>query len=278
MTATAVCFVGLPGAGKTTFLAAFWAACRAGEANAAYTITKFPHPAARKYLQKIAEAWFEARAVERNTSASWEPIELSLRSGSGSEFDLRVPDLSGEAFRDAAAERYVDQRVVDLVVDSDLILFFVNAATATVPLSLADIAPAATDDAAPDVAVEFDPRALETDVLNAELLQMLPTLTETPERPPPLAVIVSAWDRVDVLGQSPEQWLDTNQPMFAQLLHEYRRRAPTSVVGISAQGGDYGTEPSVAQKKPSERPLVVTGTQRSHDIAMPLLWFAQLGG
>jgi len=277
MTATRVCFVGLPEAGKTTFLAAFWATCRhAGNHEPTFEIVRFPGPAARRYLQEIGDAWFEGRKVGRNTSGSWEPVELTLRTPSGQELDLVVPDLSGEAFRDVAAVRQIEQRVADLVAASTLLVFFVNAATASAHMSLADFAPGAEQ--AQRLVVEFDAKELETDILNAELLQLLPMLTECSESPPPVAVVVSAWDTVDSLGVTPAQWLETNQPMFSQVLDEYARSAVVTVIGISAQGGDYDRDHGVTAKPPHDRPLVVTATARSTDIGAPFTWFARLPG
>jgi hypothetical protein len=46
--------------------------------------------------------------------------------------------------------------------------------------------------------------------------------------------------------------------------------------GISAQGGDYRTHPEVAQKAPTDRPLVVTTSSRSTDIGLPFAWFDDL--
>lgn len=275
MKGTPLCLVGLPGAGKTTFLAAFWAAVRDASEVGSCKITRWPKDA--KYLQKIANEWFEGKVVERNPSSSMEPIELDVRSTAGTEFSLRIPDLSGEAFRDAAADRQIDPHVAALVADSELLLFFVSAATATVPISLADLTIDYDEDATPDEdVVEFDAKELETDLLNGELLQLLPGLTSTPEKPPPMVVIVSAWDTVDALGLKPTEWLDKEQPMFAQLLAEYRRNAPVGVIGMSAQGADYDKDPTVNRKPPAERPLVVTDHTRSTDIAAPLAWFDDL--
>jgi energy-coupling factor transporter ATP-binding protein EcfA2 len=269
---TRLCLVGLPGAGKTTFLAAFWAAVRDSSEVGSYKITRWPKDA--RYLQKIADEWFEGKVVERNPSSSMEPIELDVQSTAGTAFSLRVPDLSGEAFRDAAADRQIDPRVAALVAECELVLFFLSAATATVPISLADLAIDDEEEAEPDEEVaDFDPDELETDVLNGELLQLLPALTPTPEAPPPMAVIVSAWDTVDRVGLTPTEWLDKEQPMFGQLLSEYRRNAPVAVIGISAQGADYDKDPTVARKPPAERPLVVTDHTRSTDITAPLAWF-----
>lgn len=274
MSETPVCLVGLPGAGKTTFLAAFWAATRDVPRPGAYSIVGFP--ADPTYLQKIADSWFDAKPVERNTTASVEPIELDLRAEGRMNLQLRVPDLNGESFRDAAAHRQIDKHVAELVGGSELILFFVNAATARTHVSLADMPPDPPSEKPPPPYEEFDPKKLESDILNAELLHLLPQLVPTPERPPPIVVVVSAWDTVDALQQPPRTWLSRQQPMFAQTLDEYARRAQVQVIGVSAQGADYESTPGVAQKPPDERPLVVDGSTRSADIGLPFAWFDDL--
>jgi len=278
MSRASLSFVGLPGAGKTTYLAAFWGSCRAATAPT-YEVLGFPSPETREYLQTIADAWFGGRKVERTASATWAPISLTLRAQLGPTLELRVPDLSGEAFRDAAAARSVDERVADLVRGSDCVMFFINAATARTPVYLSDLGHDGADDAGNEAEAEdFDPTALESDVLNAELLQLMPLLTDAPERPPPVAVIISAWDQVDRLGQPPREWLRLNQPMFSQVLDEYGRAAPTEVFGVSAQGGDYVRNPEVVERPVTERPLVVTADARGRDIAAPLAWFERTTG
>jgi hypothetical protein len=271
------CFVGLPGAGKTTYLAALWAASR-DPANGSFRVQRFPDPSTRAYLQRIADQWFAGQVVERNASGSWEPVELSLESESSREVHLRIPDLSGEAFRDLAAERTLDDRILELVRVSDVVLFFVNAATASTPVYLTDLdgePPARHAGGADDD--DFRPELLESDVLNAELLSLLPALHPTPERPAPLAVVVSAWDCAEITGMSPRDWLRNNQPMFAQVLAEYERAAPVTVIGVSAQGGDYERSPEVREADPHLRPLVVTDAGRSSDISAPLLWYETEG-
>lgn len=267
------CFVGLPGAGKTTYLAALWAASR-DPANGSYQVQKFPDPPTRAYLQRIADQWFAGQVVERNASGSWEPVELSLESGSSREVHLRIPDLSGEAFRDLAAARTLDDRILELIRASDVMLFFVNAATASTPVYLTDLDGEPPDNhAGGEADDDFRPELLESDVLNAELLSLLPALHSTPERPAPVAVVVSAWDCAEITGMSPRAWLHNNQPMFAQVLAEYERAAPVTVIGISAQGGDYERSPEVREATPHLRPLVVTDDGRSSDIGAPLLWY-----
>jgi GTPase SAR1 family protein len=268
-----ICLVGLPGAGKTTFLAAFWASARDTSKPAGYTIAAFP--ADPTYLQRIAEPWFLGRVVDHNSSASFEATELVVHAEGRTDLLLRIPDLSGETFRDAAADRELDVRIADVIRESRLILFFVNAATATTPVSLADL-DADPGDAGEGAIREFEPKELETDVLNAELLHILQDLSPMPGHPPPVVVLVSAWDVVDEQGQTPAQWLDNNQPMFAQVVAEYGRLSAVTVMGISAQGADYAAHPEIVEKPPRQRPFVVTNDGRSTDVGQPLAWFNDL--
>lgn len=276
MSETSVCLVGLPETGKTTFLAAFWGA--AGDTSprpGSYRIETLPDD--RSYLQSIVQKWMVGEPVERNATGSVSPTEFGLCADGRADLLLRVPDLSGESFRDAAADRVIDEDLANLVGGSDLILFFIRVGTASTYMSLADLAPGSEDDEGTDQYEEFDPKKLSSDILNAELLQLLPEMRHDSAAPTPVAVIVSAWDEVPVSRQDdPQKWLSKEQPMFAQVLAEYARSAPVHVFGVSAQGADYERDSEVVTRPPAERPLVVDSTMRSSDIGLPFAWFDDL--
>ncbi len=328
MSGTRIAMVGLPNAGKTTYVAAFWATARATPRPDRHTIVSFPDDPT--YLQATADAWFAGRPVDRNRSESIQPIVLSLRRKGRADLKLAIPDLSGESFRDAAADRRILPEVAEVVTECSLVLFFVSAATATTPVSLVDLPPEVEEEnedgdgedpngdhqgvgdeedsdeqhqddtehsdqedddeqasdqedheAADDPAhssEEFDSKALETDILNAELLQLIAELRDDLDAYPPVLVVVSAWDTVSDLGVTPYEWLRTNQPMFAQVVAEHGRSAAVEVMGISAQGGDYSVDPDITTVRPEERPVVVTKEATHQDIGLPFVWFEDLAG
>lgn len=302
MSSAEFCLVGLPGTGKTSFLAALWALCGdAGAAAAALTLSNFPADA--EYLQQIANPWFAGSPVDRTAVGSDKRIEIDL-AGLGGELSLRVPDLSGESFMDAVADRRLANEVAEVLSEADGIIFFVNAATATVPTALADLPPLEVHDDGPaegghvaddggpdedegppegenptkdDEPKEFDARKLETDWLHSELVQLIAEFRFDPPRAP-IIVVISAWDTVEGLGMEPEPWLRHHQPMLAQVIGELRREIDVEVCAISAQGADYKSKPEIIESPPLERTVFVRGEDRGADLTQVIVWLGQMQG
>ena len=55
----------------------------------------------------------------------------------------------------------------------------------------------------------------------------------------PLAIILSAWDRVSPPAPAPAAWLAGQMPLLEQFLGAHAQRLPHAVFGVSAQGGDF---------------------------------------
>ncbi len=93
-----------------------------------------------------------------------------------------------------------------------------------------------------------------------------------------LAIVVSAWDRVE-LGTDPAEWVKTQLPLLHQYLTVHSDTISTRCFGISAQGGDFGVQGEAEKLRatgtPSSRILVCDGQYQGSDIARPLTWLLQ---
>lgn len=268
-----VCLVGLPAAGKTSYLAALWAYVSAGPGDDTYQISGFPAQVA--YLKQLGDQWFAGQRVDRNTIGTIHHVEFALHARDRQDLAVNVPDLPGEAFKQAVTARRIDRDIVSFVLRCDLLLFFINAGDARTFNALADFP--LGDESHLDEVVAFDPEHLDSDLLNAELLQQLQFLMQDTPAAPAIAVVVSAWDLCTQSRMTPRQWLDDAQPMFSQLFDEASRLTGTAIFGVSAQGDDYSKNPTINQIPPLERPLVVTEDgSRSSNITLPFVWFDEL--
>jgi hypothetical protein len=276
-----MCLIGLPATGKTTFIAALWAFLRSGQPPDRYRVTKVPENPA--YLNAIAKAWTERAEMPRSSPGMASQIEFTIEVPSGDPVTVVLPDLPGEVFLNAIRRPSIDEEPADAVTSSDLLIVFVNGQTARTVANLGDQeTPAETSPEAPSppdgadgpnpTGTEFVIGDLDSDTLNTELLQRLVCLMRD-QPTPPIVVVVSAWDVLVGLGQTPEQWLKHEQPMTWQYIEELRRTTIIGVVGISAQGADYSDDPNIVRKSSKERAWGCDGDSNRTDIAGPLLWY-----
>jgi hypothetical protein len=284
-----IAFIGLPETGKTTFLAAFWATVRETPPLSHFTLREWPSSAT--YLQARADEWFQAKPVDRTSGDTINEVHLSLSSIAG-DVDVRIPDLSGEAFQTAVVRRRVLKPVDEILVGASGLLLFINGAQATHRLSLTNaraVLQAAgvpnadnsgargSTDGSSDV-VPFSPGLLESEVLSTELLQIVMQRrieADCNAHATRIGLVISAWDVLACAGATdPTDWLLTNQPMLAGVLAAIADSMPVCIFGVSAQGDDYGPESKAATRRPSQRPIVVEKGSSGSDITRPVAWVA----
>jgi hypothetical protein len=140
-----------------------------------------------------------------------------------------------------------------------------------------DDAPTAGDDVrihgtAPDGTVPFDPQNMPEEPLLVEMLQILNRQPRIPKERM-IAVIVSAWDAVEVPDLAPEDWLKRNRPMVWQYLHSNTALWKVRIYGVSAQGGKLPKEKAALQNKvPGQRVQIVGHEAQPHDLTAPVEW------
>ena len=274
MTSIRVSLAGLPEAGKSTYIVALWAYLGASPDDNSYKMTGYPGQL--EYLKKLADAWFAGQPLDRNTLGAIKDIRISLESPIRTTVEVAVPDLPGEAFQQTVTSRRIDETIASVVTECDLLFFFVNANDARTFHPVAELPP--SKDNTHNKAVPFDVAELDSDLLNADLLQQLRFVLRD-RRLPAISVLISAWDLCVPTKMSPSAWLCDAQPMFFQLLEELRRRTDVAVFGVSAQGDDYLANPRVVESPPLKRVYLVNDNGvRTNDLTTPLAWYEGLEG
>lgn len=293
---TTLLALGLPGSGKTTFLAAFWHAVEQGTLGTALTVDRVDGD--RAYLNRIAREWADGCPLERTSVTGGATVQMSLRDTQhGGRFSMVFPDLAGELFREAWAERAWPRTVADAATDAAGLLMFVHPDVAE-PIRLdtlhraAVAAGAAEAPPAPGTPsgveeeadeVPWDPRRSPHAVMLVDLLQAVLDLRRLSPAVDKLrvAVVVSAWDRVDrglrfsasssarhVGHATPEntqaviqpgQWTKKRLPLLAQFLRNNRDAVESRIYGLSAQGGDLDSDAALLREafSPESRIRVV---------------------
>jgi hypothetical protein len=282
MTSHDIVVLGLPGSGKTTFLAALWHLLTSNEVETKLNLVTLK-AGESAHLNEIASLWRRAKVQERTLHAGDHTVTMSLRTGTAPEFQLSFPDLAGESFQQMWETRECAPEVAASLRSSNVLLF-IHGDKIKAPGWIIDDVEDAEAAGLPVEAgklVPWNARLAPTQVKLVDLLQSL--------QAPPLdggvrsvAIVLSAWDKAAGAGMSPDQYLTAHLPLLRQYLtHGLDKAWKVKVFGVSAQGGIYdetGKPPKDEAQRiremeiPSERISVVSAEGRSHDLTEPLQW------
>lgn len=275
MTAMQHSIVGLPGSGKTTFLAALWHLLDAGEVSSKFVLDKLIGD--HSHLNAIVEAWRRCEEVPRTSMAAEARVSIHVKeAATGKEAVLHFPDLSGESFELQLSSRSCSIEYVDGFEGTGGILLFVTADRASDGMSIVDVAPLIQGEPVAEQSEghkDWSHQLVSTQVNLVELLQFLQR-QPFPRENRRVAVIVSAWDVVQSPELKPIQWIKRELPFLYQFLSTNRESFIFQVYGVSAQGGDVKSarKNELAAQMPSTRIQCVGPETDPHDITSPIAW------
>lgn len=286
MTERSIVIIGLPGSGKTTFLAALWHLVTDHDGDTALRFHKLS-AGDRTHLNRIAARWREAKEQDRTGVAGHRLVSMNLLDRKDKPVQVTFPDVPGEAYRRMWEDRDCDPEIAD-ILNAEGVLLFIHSDSIVFPSWVVDEAALAKqlELEVPDgQEVAWHPRLAPTQVQVVDLLQLLcePPLGIGPRR---LAIMLSAWDKAKGEGLAPREYLESRLPLLSQYLRQGANGWTWQIYGISAQGGDYDSvapgkkaKPEAEQLRkldqPSTRISLVSGTGESHDLTEPLAWLMQ---
>ena len=267
--------IGMPGSGKTTYLAALWHLLTSNEVNSKFILNRLVGN--RVYLDKIADLWQKCEEVPRTSLAAETKVSIDVKeSHTGKNALLNFPELSGESFELQLASRKCKKDYVEGLNGGGGILLFVTADKITDGLSIRDVAPVNQSQDITEVTdehTEWDHKMVPSQVSLVELLQFLQNKPfKIVNRK--LSIIISAWDVVEVQSLSPLKWLEREYPLLFQFLMNNRDCFNFRIFGISAQGGDVTSDSrnELALKVPSKRITCIGEDTEPHDLTSPIAW------
>lgn len=282
MSKHSVVVMGLPESGKTTFLAALWHLVSENEVPSKLSYVSLQCGNV-EHLHEIATQWREAKKQERTAQGGDKLVSMILQAEGGAPQTVTFPDVAGEAFLQMWGQRECDEIVAGWL-KAPGVLLFIHADKVTVPKWVIDEKLLMEDLGIPleegGRVVDWSPDVAPTQVELVDLLQSMQTgpLNVGPRR---LAIILSAWDKAEGRGLSPEEYLARRMPLLDQFLKyglhsDWEKR----IYGVSAQGGDYDdSKTTLADAErlrdidvPSERISVVSAGGTSNDLTDPLQW------
>jgi hypothetical protein len=277
-----VAIVGLPASGKTTLLAALWHMVRE---PGSMTVLKFHSLSQGNYehLNALAKLWRSGKIQQRTQFSGAKTVSMRLKDASDRPIEVSFPDLPGEDFSRMWERRELDKGVLN-TLSAPAIVLLVNGDTIKMPAWVVERMALAKEVGIvpPEVeAADWSPDLAPTQVKIVDLLQMLMSgdLNIGERR---LAVLISAWDKVEEEELSPEELLEAKLPLLNQYLRNGRDPWTWHVWGLSAQGGVYEdpekgenfpeTDALRALERPSDRIKVVDSGETCTDITKPLEW------
>jgi hypothetical protein len=265
--------MGMPGSGKSTFIAALRHLLLAGDVPTELLLTILAEE--EKHLNKLEADWLALREVPRTKPATEGWVEFHLRDPEGGrEATVLVPDLRGEAFEQPASLGRCESDLHMALAEADGFILFTNAENDVDSLMLSDLGdllgPLADGGGGPPP--PFRPEDMPEEVKVVEFLQMANRRPLTARRRR-IAVMISAWDTVPA-GTDPGTWLAEHRPMLDQFLAHNADLWETRVYGVSAQGGRLPADRARLRglRKPSERIAVIGHGAARHDLTAPLRW------
>lgn len=269
-------FIGLPGSGKTTFLAALWHVLSDGSGATSLKLTKLSGD--RAYLNQITKEWRECSQVPRTNLQAEQVVVLHLDGEGFGAFDLSIPDLAGEAFKQQLSDRRMSRRHDAFVQEATGVMLFLHpdvqkGTQLTVARRLeAELPGTHEESAGAGVDNTWSPELLPT---QAKLVELLQFLVERTQRKLRVAVVVSAWDLVDKFG-APHEFVARELPLLQQFLEVNGELFEYSVFGVSAQGGDItvaAEKQTLLELEDALKRIKVRQEQKtSQDITKPIAW------
>jgi|SRR5882724_2499614 len=277
-------FVGLPGSGKTTYLAALWHLMEAVEIPSSLSAESLQPD--RTYLNRIRDNWLSFDEVGRTSLRDPETVNLVLReSRTLRRVDVTLPDLSGESFQLQWTNRYATREYNEYVKDCTGILLFVHPLElrhapliSHVPNDGEEVTASSgsisgvSDEPHTETVEEWAADKTPTQVQLVELIQFVKWLPPV-RRHLRLSIIVSAWDRVREPLLSPASWVERRAPLLSQFLLANHDELPFRIYGVSALGGDLKLDIAALKSESvaSRRVRVVEGrVEPHHDLTAPV--------
>lgn len=275
---TSVIFVGGPGSGKSNYLFRTWIALE--RRNSRLSAAGLPEDV--DYLHSGASILLDGRFAPHTSKDTRVISEIPIRTHDVKEAEgvLVVPDATGELWLDLYHSREWPQQWDSLLSrQSSYILFICIGSNHNVPaldwitcerLYGSGVAPQPTD--------------VPTQVLLVEWLQILRSIVNLREghaHKPRLSVVLTAWDRLpaDRRQESPQNFLETEFPLFAQFLRADAHGFEVKVFGVSIVGGDLERDPdfqkAYQQSDPSGLGYSVSDAARGveqSEVLLPIYW------
>ena len=276
-----ILLVGLPKAGKTTFVAALWHVVKSEELEDSLRLSVLGGD--DTYLNQIRDEWLDYVEVVRTTQQNEAIPTMHLVDKTGSlKCALSVPDLSGETYLSHWMDREWSDKFTSAAEEASAILVFLHPnqplEAPEITTTMRMLGPLTEDETEPEDSAEQPPWDPERAAGIVQLVEVLQFLKRNLKGPLRVAVMVSAWDLIKKRYATPEEFIKTRTPLLEQFLRTNSDSFNCTVFGVSALGGDLENKEDTDRLQnytgyASERiEIVPAASGTEHDITRPLRW------
>ena len=202
---------GLPGSGKTTFLAALWHIVQSGETDTCLKLKSLGY-GDYEYVNAIRDRWQQGSRQPRTVGEA-HAVGIDLVDEDGNEVQVVFPDHSGETYDSMWNMRTCSKAVADHLRNRQGILLFLRSEGMKQPLPLIDVITTETEmhmalpkqettskEISPSLGgpsvKDWLPEEAPDQVKVVDILQILSSHMRTPHNEK-IALFASAWDIVD---------------------------------------------------------------------------------
>lgn len=276
---TEKCFImGMPEAGKTTFIAALWYVLQDTN-DSSLRIEKYTGDLS--YLSGISKKWADIEQIPRTKPEFEEQsIVLSLVNSQNENITLAFPDLSGESFQHQYEKREAKKEHFKLIRDCSSVILFIHPDKIKEPCLISQVPAHVREDESEveEVKKESKPRnPKEDDPTQVQLVELLQFLTYMrDDQLVRLCIIISAWDLVEAAkpGSKPEIFIKEKMPLLWQYVKSNTQIFNVAYYGMSAQGGKLEERDKLLKiNNPCDRINIIDNDgNSSNDITLPISW------
>lgn len=248
------CFlIGMPSSGKTTYLVSLANMLIMGEHETLLSLKNCDNLEGMENIQNEIENFNRFQPVGRTlgTAGGW--VKIPLLDSQGNKTWLRIPDLSGEVFRDLVTERRLKKDIASQLQIADSLLFFLNIDTITPNRRI----PPGEESAIAIIEKDYEKGVVESGkaytaetcvgktrkVTQADIVELLQCVLYLIKNRIKVKFVVSAWDSVEkrLLPEDriPQKCIEKFLPLLFQFLQTNLNRIDGEIWGVSAQGFDY---------------------------------------
>lgn len=266
-----VFMIGMPSSGKTTYLASLCRLLLYGGKETGWKLDVKDVPEGFERVQILIKNINSYKAVKRTYGLELNNVALSLYNQNQEWMQFVVPDSSGEIFRDLVYDRRIASSIMDQIVESDMLLFFININT-MIPeeriklgekSAIKQLNEEQGNKTIQSVTNKVEEHIGDKEKVQAEseeqvenkreeqkkynnqsaLVELLQSIIYLVPHSLNIRFVISAWDLVEKeLKQDkiiPEEYIKIKLPLLYQYLKFNSKLIDYEIWGVSAQGGDF---------------------------------------
>ena len=269
-----VFMIGMPSSGKTTYLASLCRLLLYGGQETGWKLDVKDVPEGFERVQILIKNINSYKAVKRTYGLELNNVALSLYNQNQEWMQFVVPDSSGEIFRDLVYDRRIASNIMDHIVESDMLLFFINvntmiweeriklgekSAIKQLNEEQGDKVTQSAEDIVEEYARDRENEQIKSkeQVKNKEkeqkkynnqsaLVELLQNIIYLVPHSLNIRFVISAWDLVEKEFKqdkvTPKEYIKIKLPLLYQYLEFNSKLFDYEIWGVSAQGGDFDDE------------------------------------